>query len=300
MKKITIAGSFSFTNEQKQRLEGLGEVSWMPEATSAEEWLKNVQGADIIISDGSYLLDNLYNLENVFVTYPFIELGPFDSERLKAKGVTVANTQGSNRNSIVEWVTFMALALFRKFPTVLNVHDDVALEFTESLNGKKALIVGKGNIGTKVGSVLGSLGMSVDFFARGDDLLAKAKPTDLIVNSLNCNSTSKNLLDESFFAAVKPGAYFISFVRPFTYDVNGMIKALNESILAGAAIDCDPEAPGDTSNEFYQKVLNHEQILATPHIAFATEQAKANGAETVVKNVEAAAAGAAQNVLTKK
>ena len=183
---------------------------------------------------------------------------------------------------------------------MVRVTEDIPLEFNQSLVGKNLLVIGKGSIGTKIGSVLEGMGMNIDFFARGDDLTEKSDNADLIVNALNCNSTSENLLDENFFMSLKKGAYFVSFVRQFTYDLDGLIKSLDAGILGGAAIDCDPESPGNTTNDFYKKALSNEKILVTPHIAFATMQAKANAAEAVVKNVEAFLSGNPQNVLDKK
>src|SRR4029078_2672459 len=112
--KITLIGSFTLNDQQKQRLQKLGDVTEETEPKSVEDFVQKAQGADVICSDGSFLLDSLDKLSNVFVTYPFIELGMFDSESLKQKGVVVANTKGSNRDSIVEWAMFMVLALFRK------------------------------------------------------------------------------------------------------------------------------------------------------------------------------------------
>jgi len=142
--------------------------------------------------------------------------------------------------------------------------------------------------------------MEVKFFERGQDLLAAVSDADLVINALNCNSTSKNLLDEKFFMSFKNGAYFISFVRQYTYDLDGLLKSIDAGIVGGAAIDCDPEKFGDTTNDFYQKALSNQKILVTPHIAWSTKQALANGAEIAVQNIEAFIAGKPQNVLTKK
>jgi phosphoglycerate dehydrogenase-like enzyme len=142
--------------------------------------------------------------------------------------------------------------------------------------------------------------MKVNYFKRGDDLAQKTKGADLLINCLNVNSSSKKLLDDKFFMAVPKGSYYVSFVRPWTYHVDGMIKSLDSSVLAGAAIDCDPEGLGDTKNEFYVKVSSHPKIYATPHIAGATTQASAKGTEIVVQNIEAFAAGKPQNVLSKQ
>jgi len=299
MKKITVAGSFPFTDEQKSRLEALGEVKTVSGYSSPEEWLAAVEGSDVILSDGDYLLENLENLENVFVTYHYIELGPFDSEKLKAKGVYVANAQSGNRNSITEWTIFITLSLFRKFPLYLRT--TVSHEFVRhpSLEGKKVLIVGKGSIGSGVGDVLTVLKMDVDYFVRGDDLKKKAADADLVVNALNCNSSSKNLLDKDFFVSLKPGSYYVTFARPYTYDIDGVIESINSGILEGAGIDCDPEPLFDVTNDFYQKCLKNEKILVTPHVAGITKEAGKNGIEIAVQNVEAFLKGSPQNILTK-
>lgn len=299
MKKIIITGDFPFTEDQKTRLESLGEVKTIADCPSAEEWLASVEGADAILSDGDYLLENLANLKNVFVTYPYIELGVFNSQTLKEKGVLVANTQGSNRNSIIEWVMFMILSLFRKFPKYLNITESQPFTLNQSLANKKVLIIGKGSMGTGIGELCKNFKMSVDYFTREDNLKEKSLEADLVINALNCNSSSKNLLNEDFFMSLKQGSYYISFVRNYTYDLDGMLKSLDAGILAGAAIDCDPESSYDTTNEFYQKCLRHDKVLVTPHIAFATKEASTNGREIAVQNIEAYLKGTPQNILTK-
>lgn len=202
--------------------------------------------------------------------------------------------------SIIEWVMFMTLSLFRKFIPTVRATKNFPVELQETLVGKKVLIVGKGSIGTKIAIPCEAFGMEVSFFERGDDLRAKSKDADLVINALNCNSTSKNLLDERFFMSLKKGAYFVSFVRQYTYSLDGLLKSIDAGIVGGAAIDCDPEKFGDTANEFYQKALSNPKVLVTPHVAWSTKQAVVNGAEIAVQNIEAFVAGKPQNILTKK
>lgn len=298
--KITLIGSFTLNDQQKQRLQKLGDVNEAGEPTSVDDFVQKAQGSDVVCSDGSYLLDSLDKLKNVYMTYPFIELGMFDSEKLKQNGVTVSNTQGSNRDSIIEWVMFMVLTLFRKTPEYIRVTQSPPFERTESLQGKKVLIVGKGNIGAKIGTLCAAFGMDVDYFVRGDDLHAKSAEADMVINCLSVNSSSKNLLDEAFFMGLKKGAYFVSFVRHYTYDIDALLKALDAGVVAGAAIDCDPEPLFDTTNAFYQKCLSNQKIVVTPHVAGVTEGARANAMETLVQNVEAFVKGTPQNILDKQ
>ena len=297
--KIVVIGGFDYSSEQKKRLGKLGKVNYKDDPGSSEEWLEAVQGYDAVLSDGKYLYDNLYRLKNTFVSYPYIEMGDFNTEKLAANGVQIANAQGGNRPSIVEWTMFMILCLFRRLHETVNVKE---YEFvrTQSLADKKVLVIGKGSIGSEVAKRCEAFGMNVDYFQRGDSLTNKIKGKDLFINCLNVNSSSKNLLDEDFFMSLPKGSYYLTFVRPWTYDIDGMIKSLDAGILAGAAVDCDPEGLGDTKNPFYKKVLSHPKILGTPHIAGATVQALENGDEIAIQNIEAFAAGHPQNVLQKK
>jgi len=298
MKKIVVAGP-KLSEDRKKRLEVIGEVTYYPSVSSSEELIKISDGADVLFSNGDFLLESLPKLKNIFVTYPYVELGVFDSDALKRNGILVANSQGGNRSSIIEWVMFMTLELFRKFRYMVRAAENFPVELQESLVDKKVLIIGKGSIGTKIAIPCEAFGMKVDFFSRGDDLKSKSSDADLIINALNCNSTSKNLLDRDFFMSLKKGAYYLTFARPYTYDIDGLLKAIDDGIVAGAAIDCDPEDFGDTTNDFYQKCLKNEKILVTPHIAFSTKQAVSNGGEIAIQNIEAYIAGKPQNVLTK-
>ena len=281
------------------RLSTIGQVDRAGDISSNEEWLEKVKDYDVICTWGDYVLDNLEKLENVLVTYPYTELGVFDSEELAKKGVYVANAQGGNRKSIVEWTTFMVLSLFRQFPTFLRTTTQHPFTSTESLEGKKVVIVGHGTIGSEVGERCAAFGMDVSYVERGDDLREKTANGDVVVNALNCNSSTENLLNAEFFASLKHGAYYVTFARPYTYDMGGVLAAIDSGVLAGAAIDCDPEPLFDISNDFYKKCLTNEKVLVTPHVAGVTKQASVNGLEIMVQNVEAYCNGQPQNILKK-
>ena len=299
MKKILLAGEFALSDEQASRLEAVGQIDRAADIATNEEWAEKVRGYDVICTWGDYVIDNLDRLENVLVTYPYTELGSFDSAALESKGVYVANAKGGNRKSIVEWTMFSIISLFRQFPTFLRTTVQYPSTPTDSLESKKVVIVGHGTIGSEIGERCEAFGMDVSYFERGDDLRAKTSDADVVVNALNCNPSSKNLLDTEFFAGLKQGAYYVTFSRPYTYDIDGVLAAIDNGVLAGAAIDCDPEPLFDVSNDFYKKCLTNEKVLVTPHVAGVTRQASVNGLEIMVQNVEAYLSGTPQNILKK-
>lgn len=298
MKNIVVLGAKPDV-KQKKRLNKLGKVKYFPSPSSSKDLLEKAKDADVLYSNGAFLLESLPKLRDIFLTYPYVELGLFNSHELKKNGVVVANSQGGNRASIIEWVMFMVLELFRKFTPMVRAKKNFPVELQETLVDKNVLIVGKGSIGSKIAIPCKAFGMNVDFFKRGDNLRKMSSKADLIINALNCNSSSKNLLDKKFFMSLKKGTYYLTFVRPFTYDLDGLLKAIDKGIVAGAAIDCDPENFGDTTNKFYRKALSNPKVMVTPHIAFSTKQAIVNGGEIAIQNIEAFAKGKPKNVLKK-
>jgi D-3-phosphoglycerate dehydrogenase len=298
--KIVVTGSMSFGAEQLRRLQQIGPVTTAGVASSSEDWLKQVDGADVVCSDGTFVAGNLERLHDVFVTFPFVEIGSFDTDALARKNVLVANARGSNRDSVVEWAVFMALSLLRRFPDYVNADRELPFERSESLAGKEVGVIGAGDIGSQLGRVLDALRGNVRYVTRDDDLITAVKGCQLIVNSLSSTPSSTKLLDRAFFQALEPASYFITYVRPHTFDVDALLDALDDGILAGAAIDCDPQTPFDTANAYYRRLAAHQKVLATPHVAFATTQAHRQSLETVVENVEAFANGRPRNVLVKR
>jgi phosphoglycerate dehydrogenase-like enzyme len=298
--KIVVTGSMPFSAEHVRRLQRVGRVTTAGGAGSGDEWLKQVEGADVVCSDGTFVADNLGRLHDVFITFPFVEIGSFDTDALARRNVTVANARGSNRDSVVEWAVFMALSLLRRFPDYVNADRELRFERGESLSGKDICVIGAGDIGSQLGKVLEALRANVRYVTRDDDLMTAVEGCQLIVNSLSSTPSSAQLLDRSFFRALEQGSYFVTYVRPHTFDVKALLEALDDGILAGAAIDCDPQTPFDTANAYYRTLAAHAKVLATPHVAFATTQAERQSLDTVVENVEAFANGQPRNVLVKR
>ncbi|MGW1506620.1 NAD(P)-dependent oxidoreductase [Streptomyces mirabilis] len=298
--KIVVTGSMPFSVEQVRRLQQVGHVTTAGGASSDDEWLKQVEGADVVCSDGTFVVGNLGRLHDVFITFPFVEIGSVDTDALARRNVILANARGSNRDSVVEWSVFMALSLLRRFHDYVNIDRELRFERHESLSGKNVCIIGAGDIGSHLGSALEALHANVRYVTRDNDLMTATEGCQLIVNSLSSIPSTANLLDRGFFRALEPGSYFITYVRPHTFDVKALLEALDDGILAGAAVDCDPQKPFDTTNAYYKELAEHEKVLATPHIAFATTQAEKQSLDTVVENVEAFANGEPRNVLVKR
>ena len=145
------------------------------------------------------------------------------------------------------------------------------------LNGKTALIVGLGGIGTQIAQRAAAFGMKVVavdpkdipylFFVektvhpdRLHELLPQA---DVVFMAVPHTPESERMMGPVEFDMMKKGSYFIAVSRGKTYDKSALVKALDENRLAGAGLDVtDPEPlpKGDPLWEF-------ENVVITPHIA---------------------------------
>lgn len=302
MKKIVITQNFGFTPEQTERLKKLGDVKFYDNSPNTkEEWLNRVKDADIICSEEFGLKDSLNELKDVFITYPFVALGNIDIEQLRKNNIILANSPGCNKDAVSEWVISMMLNLFRKFPQFIknnNLPKGKMPETTRSVKNKNVIILGKGNIGSRVGELCKIFGMNVVYFERGDNLLEKIKDADVIINCLSPDKDTINLLNRDFFFSLKKGSYFITFTKKEIYDSDAMIEALDKNILSGVADDCASEIVGDIYNDYYQKLLKHKKIFVTPHIAWSADSSIYNGNEMVIDNIEAWINGHPQNLIS--
>ncbi len=302
MTKIVITNNQDFTPEQKARLDKLGDVTYYENLPTGEEYLERIKGADIICSGTAGLKDVYAQLKNVYITVGFVSVAFVDLDVLKKNNVTISNAPGANRYAVSEWIIGMMIMMGRQLDMFLNSKENLRKEgklppLTPGLAEKSVTILGKGQIGLRVGEIAKSLGMTVNFFGRGDDLYLSVKGADYVVNTLSSNSTTKNLLDGTFFAAMKDGSYFVDVTRAEIVDEDAMLKALGGGKLAGAASDCGGILVGDTEDPLYQKLLKHPKVYVTPHISYNTPLSMKIGSDIMIDNVEAWIKGKPQNTL---
>jgi phosphoglycerate dehydrogenase-like enzyme len=300
MTKIVVTHDLGLSNEDIKRLKTLGELTVYDNRPTPAEWLKRCQGADVVCSGIPGLREKYQELKNVFISLPLVGVAYLDKDILKKNNIKVANSPGCNKDAVAEWIVGMIINLLRGLPFFIN---NDSLSTTKApvaaigLANKKVLILGKGNIGIRVQEICQSLKMDVSFFERSDDLYKKIVGQEIIVNCLSANETSVGLLDSKFFKSLSKNSYFISVSSNEIYDKEAMFRALDSGILLGAAIDDGTMNTGNTSDSYYQKLLRHPKILATPHIAYNTDNSNQEGNRMMVDNVGAYLAGKPINLI---
>jgi phosphoglycerate dehydrogenase-like enzyme len=243
--------------------------------------------------------DRIYDLPNTFFSLRFVGYGWLNLEKCRRNNITVANSPGCNKHAMAEWMIGFMINLLRRQNTMINTVNsrERIVSRTIGLKDKKVAILGKGNIGTKIGVICEAFEMQVSYFTREDILLEVIKEADVIFNCLSLNETTKNLLDNNFFRNCKRGSYFISATADEVFNIEAMIKALDDNILTGAGIDAGSIQVGDADNPYYKKLIKHPKILATPHVAYDTDVTDCVCNDMAIDNVEAWVKGKPLNIV---
>ena len=225
-------------------------------------------------------------------------LDTIDVVHARTKGISVQNTPAANSNAVVELALGMMLSLARHIDRAdtgmkAGKWEKKTLEGTE-IEGKTLGVVGYGRIGRMLGEKAKALGMTVlafDPFVEHPDivpldtLLAHA---DYISVHVPLNKETANLLDADAFAKMKDGVFLVQASRGGTVNEAALYEALVSGKVAGAGIDVFSEEP--PKSEALQQLVALPQVIATPHIGAATEEALARVGGEIVKLAKAALA----------
>jgi len=301
MLKIVVTNPMDLSRNQKARLEKLGKVTFYNDyPSSADEWIKRCQDFDIICSWITGLREKYSELKNVFISVPFVGVSSFaDPAIIKANNITLCNRPGCNRHAVSEWIIYMILTIMRQLGKYINTTEKFTIPFSTpsiGLAGKNITILGKGNVGKRVGTICEALEMNVTYFTRGESLSKVVKDADVIVDALSANPSSKGLLNREFFGSVKKGAVFISVTVNSIVDIDAMLSALDQGQLAFVAHDVMNAKPGDTDDVLYERLRNHPKVYATPHISAFNDVTTRIGNDMMIDNIEAYLKGKPINV----
>jgi D-3-phosphoglycerate dehydrogenase / 2-oxoglutarate reductase len=216
---------------------------------------------------------------------------PVDVEACTEAGVLVVNQSGGNAHSVAEHALGMLLTLSKR---ILEADRALRREANVSRNaligteaqGKTIGIVGLGNVGRRIAALgKGLLGMNVlaydpyltaaEMAARGgekvelDELLGRS---DYVSISCPLTKESRGMIGAREFALMQPHAYFITTARGFIHDEAALLEALRNKAIAGAGLDVWAKEPPPPDHP----LLQFDNVLASPHTAGVTREARAN------------------------
>ena len=265
----------------------------MSEIADADAFIGNITSAQVRAGK---------NLKWVGVMSAGVEnvLYPKDGSRdLRDSNIVLTNNKIVQGPEIADHALAMLLMLSRNL-NVLYRNDQQQVWNPRSfhgieLNGKTAVVIGVGGIGTQISLRANAFGMNVigvdpedkpflPFIKRvvKPDQLDEVLPqADVVFISVPDTPKSHKMMGAHEFDLMKKNSYFIAVSRGGIYDMNGLVKAMDEKKLAGAGVDVtDPEPlPKD------HPLWKFSNAVITPHIAGRSDQDAGRMVGTIKENL---------------
>jgi glycerate dehydrogenase len=299
-----------------EALKMLGEC-YIYDRTKPTETISRIGDAEAIITNkvviDQSIIDRLPNLKYIGITATGYNV--VDIHSASEKGIVVTNIPAYSTNSVAQLV----------FSHILNVSNRVGLhanavkngDWTASpdftfwktpqieLCGKTLGIIGLGRIGKKLAEIALAFEMKVIFHSRSlktdipEGILQKSMAevfaeSDFV--SLNCPLTSQNIefVNQKLIETMRLNAVLINTGRGGLINEGDLANALNSGQIAAACLDvlsCEPPLPENL-------LLTAKNCFISPHIAWATIEARQRLLDETVKNLKCFIDGAPQNVIS--
>ncbi|MCK5782141.1 MAG: D-2-hydroxyacid dehydrogenase [Flavobacteriales bacterium] len=289
-----------------QLLEKYGSVTSFG-ITSQAQVFERSKKADIILTNKVILnktqLEKLPNLKLICITAT--GMNNVDLAYAEEKGISVKNVIGYSTHSVSQVTFSMVLRLLSnlcKYDAYVKSKDYVFSPiFThlangfDEIHGKKWGIIGMGNIGRNVAKIATAFGAEISYHSTSgvsreegfssvsmDELL---RESDIISVHSPLNDKTTNLIGENEFAKMKSNAVLINVARGGIVNEEDLVSALNNNVIAGAGVDVFTNEPIEKQSPFFN-VLNQDKIVLSPHIAWASTEARHQLIEKVINNIE--------------
>lgn len=274
--------------------------------STTEEAAERTKDADVLILNkvevNKKTIGQAKNLKLVCVTAT--GTNNLDKEYLKQRGIEWRNVAGYSTDSVAQHTFAMLFYLYEK----LRYYDDYVKNgayiedklFTHfghvfhELSGKTWGIIGLGAIGRRVADIARLFGCRVIYYSTSgknhqpdyeqvefDTLLEQS---DIVSVHAPLNEDTLDLMDKAAFAKMKKTAIFLNAGRGPIVVEEDLAQALENGELAAAGLDVLRQEPMSADNPLY-RIKDSEKLLITPHIAWASIEARTRLMETIAGQV---------------
>ncbi len=312
--KIIIMEPLGISQDDLQVLiNNLGDevIAYDSKTTDPNEQIKRAKDADVLIIANTPLtgevIDACPNLKMISVA--FVGVDHVDLEVCKARNIVISNAAEYCTHAVAELALGLTLSVLRNIPRCDNR--------TRSLNTKDGLIghelykktfgvVGTGAIGIKTAQLAHAFGCKVLAYSRTEkqelltigvtylSLEELLQQSDIVSLHTPLTEATKNLINQEKLDLMKTTSILINTARGPIVDNGYLSTCLSEGRLAGAGIDVfDIEPPLRREDT----LINNENAVLTPHIAYATHESILRRARIVFDNITAYKNNSPQNVM---
>lgn len=302
--KIVLLDALTFGSTDLSGFEALGEVTIF-QTTSESQVLKRITNCDVIVTNKVLITDSHMQSTPTLklICVAATGMNNVNLEAAKERGIEVKNVAGYSTDSVIQHTFSMLFYLMghsRYYDEYVKegsyskseIFTDVSKPFFE-VKGKKWGIIGLGSIGRGVANIAKAFGAELFYYSTSgvnrtedyqrvnlDELL---KRCDIISIHAPLNEKTDNLLDYEQLLTCKDGALILNLGRGGIVNEEAVARIVDEkSIYFG--LDVLTKEPM-VQNHPLLSVKNRESLYITPHIAWASVEARERLIASVVKNI---------------
>ena len=307
MKKIVLLDGKTLGGLDFSKLKEIGLFEYY-DTTSPEEVISRIKDANIIITNKVVLnSENLSQAKNLeLICETGTGYNNIDVKYAKENKIAVTNVAGYSTNSVAQHTFATVLNLYEKLSyydefiksgkySKSGIFTDLSIPFYE-LEGKTWGIIGLGAIGKKVAKIAESFGCKIVYYSttgqNNDSEYKRVEFEELLkscdVISIHAPLTEKTsgLMNYEAISKMKKSAMLVNMGRgPIVVEAD-LARAIEEELIAGAALDVFEVEPIKADNPLL-KIKNKENLILTPHIAWASIEARGRLLEEVTENIRA-------------
>ncbi|MBE5873541.1 MAG: hydroxyacid dehydrogenase [Lachnospiraceae bacterium] len=318
MKIVALERNSAGTDISMECFKDFGEVTYYPNTVTKEEVKERIKDADIVIANKSPL--NEETLKDAKNLKLICELATgydnCDLAYCKSRGIKVANVVDYSTGMVAQHTMTLALALSQKLPHYDNYVKSGAYSAQDrfsnfdipfyEMEGKTWGIIGMGNIGKRVAKLATAFGCKVIFHSVTGkstctdypqvDKATLLSESDFV--SLHCplSDLTRDFIDRGALKMMKKTAILINVARGRVVNNTDLYEALVAGEIQAAGLDVVKVEPLELTNPL-SKLKDSNQLIITPHLAWASVEARTRCVEGVYKNIEAFIRGEDRNVV---
>jgi glycerate dehydrogenase len=283
--------------------------------TRPDQVVERLQGAEIAVCNKVPIrrdaIERLPALKMICI--PATGYDAFDIDACRNRGIIVSNVQGYAGTTVPEHTLALILALRRGLigfrQDVIDGRWQEAQQFCffthpiHDLRGSTLGIFGEGVIGQSVARLAQAFGMRTLFGAHKnvqglgplytpfDEVLATA---DVITLHCPLMPATRNMIAASEFEKMKKRPLLINCSRGGLVNEADLVDALDRGQIAGVGFDCLASEPPASDNPLL-KILDRPNVIVTPHVAWASDEAMQTVWDQVIEHIENFHAGRPSN-----
>ena len=282
-------------------IEEFGEVTYYAE-TPSDQTIKRSSDADIIITNKVIINKEVMDANPgiKLICIAATGMNNVDLEYAAEKGIPVKNVSGYSTDSVTQSTFAMLFTLLNSVPyydnyvksgsySENNIFTHHGREFSE-IKGKTFGIIGLGVIGRSVAKIADAFGSKVVYYSTSGNNRTQPYPcldldellstSDIVSIHAPLNDRTNNLIDLNKLRIMKPSALLINTGRGNIVNEHDLALAIDQKIIAGAALDVFGKEPVQADNPLL-KVKNKDNLILVPHIAWASKESR----EMLIKGI---------------